>query len=114
MRSSSARLVVKWSGTLLLGAFLFGQWNLHRAPGPLDRAILRVVAMSCPSAIEPHAGGPTVADGAHAIDRAGWRGIADAVLGGNRCGREPRRAQPDPVPVIVRHDPRRTHPRRHG
>lgn len=80
-------VVFRLASALLLVVIVVGQvW--HRQPaGPVTRAVLATVARYCPSAASPDRH-PSIAAGARALDRTGWRLLADryAPRPASRCG----------------------------
>lgn len=75
-RSRRIPLVFRTSGLLLLVSAVGGQVWQRQPGGTTTRLLLGEVARRCPSAAF-QGSAPTIADGAHAFDRATLRLIAD-------------------------------------
>lgn len=115
MRSFYTRYLVAPTLLLLVAAFAFGHWNNARVAGPATRAVLNAAQAHCPSVTSNAAGALMVGAGARAIDRAAWRLVADALLGGVRCQhRAARRPTAESVPYRGSHRHGRSRPHRHG
>ena len=71
-------MVFRFAAVLLLAAAIVGLAVPQQPAGSATRLVLSAAAHFCPSAVRGGAS-PSIADGAHAIDRWGFRVIADAV-----------------------------------
>lgn len=115
MRSFYTRYLVAPTLLLLVAAFAFGQWNNARVAGPATRAVLDAAQAHCPSVHIDAAAILMVGAGARALDRAAWRLMADALLGGDRCKRPAaRRPKAESAPHRGGHRHGRSQPHRHG
>lgn len=86
MHSFYTRYLIAPSVMLLVVAFGVGHWNNFSPAGTMTRTALLAVQSFCPSPIGELPARSTVADGAHAIDRAMWRVIRKEVLGPGAAG----------------------------
>lgn len=76
--------VFRRAGILLLPSLVAGQFWQHQPAGATTRHLLKLVERRCPSAVR-RAAEPTVADGAHALDRWTLRLIATRLDRVPRC-----------------------------
>lgn len=69
-------LVFRISGLLVLVAFVGGQVGQRQSAGAFTRTVLATSASLCPSVAQRNKR-LTVGNGAHTLDRAVWRRLAD-------------------------------------
>lgn len=86
MKQQKAPVVFRIAGAILIVSAAGGQVWQRQPAGPATYRIFRLVERHCPAAL-PRAAGPTVADGARAIDAWSSRVLLDIVDGDDvsRC-----------------------------